>query len=509
MDRTPSSSPEPASRWPGQLAAIDMGSNSFRLEIGQLIDGRYRRIDYLKETVRLGAGLDLNGLLTEEATMRGLACLARFAQRLKGFVVPQVRAVATQTLREARNRDQFLARAQAELGFPIEVISGREEARLIYAGVARLQPSSVPRLVVDIGGRSTEMILGQGRKPIRAESFQVGSVSLSLKYFGEGRFTEEAFRQAQVAAGAELEEALEPFAAVHWQEALGSSGTVGAVSQLLGASGVSDGRITPDGLRWLMEQCLRAGKVDRLTLPGLKDERRAVIAGGLSILYTLCTHFGIQALLPARGALRQGVIFDLDERLHATELPQDGHDIRDASVRELQRRFMVDTHQAERVTRVAQTLYESVHPRATVEARRELLWACALHEIGMMVSHHDHHRHSAYVLSHVDAAGFSQSQLRRVGELVLGQRGGLRKIEQSLTREDFAWQVLCLRLGVIKCHARGEVVADAMSLRRNGASAQIEFAPGWSEANPRTRHLLNEELALWERNGPLKLELRR
>ena len=509
MDRTLSSSLESTSRWPGQLAAIDMGSNSFRLEIGQLIDGRYRRIDYLKETVRLGAGLDLNGLLTEEATLRGQACLARFAQRLKGFVAPQVRAVATQTLREARNRDQFLARAQAELGFPIEVISGREEARLIYAGVARLQPSSVPRLVVDIGGRSTEMILGQGRKPIRAESFQVGSVSLSLKYFGEGRFTEEAFRQAQVAAGAELEEALEPFAAVHWQEALGSSGTVGAVSQLLGASGVTDGRITPEALRWLMEQCLRAGKVEKLTLPGLKEDRRAVIAGGLSILYTLCTHFGIQALLPARGALRQGVIFDLDERLHATELPQDGHDIRDASVRELQRRFMVDTHQAERVTRVAQTLYESVQPRATVEARRELLWACALHEIGMMVSHHDHHRHSAYVLAHVDAAGFSQSQLRRVGELVLGQRGGLRKIEESLTHDDFAWQVLCLRLGVIKCHARGELVADAMSLRREGTSAQIEFAPGWSEANPRTRHLLNEELALWARNGPLKLELRR
>ena len=509
MDRTLPSPSDSGVRWPGQLAAIDLGSNSFRLEIGQLIDGRYRRIDYLKETVRLGAGLDSHGLLTEEATTRGLACLARFAQRLKGFVAPQVRAVATQTLREARNRDLFLARAQAELGFPIEVISGREEARLIYAGVARLQPSSVPRLVVDIGGRSTEMILGQGRKPIRAESFQVGSVSLSLKYFGEGRFTEEAFRRAQVAAGAELEEALEPFAAVHWQEALGSSGTVGAVSQLLGASGVTGGQITPEGLRWLMEQCLRAGKVERLALPGLKEERRAVIAGGLSILYTLCTHFGIQALLPARGALRQGVIFDLDERLHATELRQDGHDIRDASVRELQRRFMVDTHQAERVTRVAQTLYANVQPKASVEARRELLWACALHEIGMMVSHHDHHRHSAYVLAHVDAAGFSQSQLRRVGELVLGQRGGLRKIENSLIRDDFVWQVLCLRLGAIKCHARGEVAADAIQLRRNGSIAEIEFAAGWSEANPRTRHLLNEELALWERNGPLKLELRR
>jgi len=165
-----SDAPTPAtpSRWPGQLAAIDMGSNSFRLEIGQLIDSRYRRIDYQKENVRLGAGLDGNGLLTEEAAERGLTCLARFAQRLRDFAPAQVRAVATQTLREARNRDAFLARAQAVLGFPIEVISGREEARLIYAGVARLQPSTVPRLVVDIGGRSTEMILGHGRKPVRA-----------------------------------------------------------------------------------------------------------------------------------------------------------------------------------------------------------------------------------------------------------------------------------------------------------------------------------------------------
>ncbi len=172
--------PAEAPRWPGQLAAIDIGSNSFRLEIGQLIDGRYRRIDYQKETVRLGAGLDANGLLTDEAGARGLACLERFAQRLQGFAPSQVRAVATQTLREARNRDAFLLRAQAGLGFPIEVISGREEARLIYAGVARLQPSMLPRLVVDIGGRSTEMILGHGRKAVRAESFQVGSVSLSL-----------------------------------------------------------------------------------------------------------------------------------------------------------------------------------------------------------------------------------------------------------------------------------------------------------------------------------------
>lgn len=509
MDIPPAHLAIAGSRWPGQLASIDMGSNSFRLEIGQLTDDRYRRVDYLKKTVRLGAGLDGNGLLTEEATERGLTCLGEFAQRLKGFVPQQIRAVATQTLREARNRDAFLARAQTVLGFPIEVISGREEARLIFAGVARLQPSTLPRLVIDIGGRSTEMILGHGLKPMRAESFQIGSVSLSLKYFSEGRFTESAFRQAQVAAGAELEEALEPFAATHWQEALGSSGTVGAVSQLLAASNVTDGHITPEGLRWLMEQCLRAGRIEKLSLPGLKEDRRAVIAGGLSILYTLATHFGIESLAPARGALRQGVIFDLDERLRATESAQDRHDIRNASVREMQRRFMVDSHQAERVTRIASHLYASVQPKAGPEARHELVWACALHEIGMMISHHDYHRHSAYVLAHADAAGFSQSQLRRVGDLVLGQRGGLRKIEIGLTQDAVAWQVLCLRLGAIKCHARSDVSEDSMRLKRIGNVAELSFPPGWSEANPRTRHLLNEEVALWERSGPLRIELRR
>ena len=203
--------------------------------------------------------------------MRGLECLAHFARRLDGFLPTQVRAVATQTLREARNRDAFLLRAQTVLGRSIEIISGREEARLIFAGVARLQPSTVPRLVIDIGGRSTEMIVGRGTRPRQAESFQVGSVSLSMKYFPEGRFSERAFREAQIAAGAELEEALAPFAPSHWKEALGSSGTVGAVSSVLAASNVSDGRITPAGLRWLMERCLEAGSADRLELPGLEE----------------------------------------------------------------------------------------------------------------------------------------------------------------------------------------------------------------------------------------------
>jgi exopolyphosphatase/guanosine-5'-triphosphate,3'-diphosphate pyrophosphatase len=490
----------------GPLAAVDMGSNSFRLEIGQLPQSRYRRIDYLKDTVRLGAGLDSHGLLSEEAAQRGLACLRRFSARLAGFAPGQVRAVATQTLREARNRNAFLLRAQEALGFPIEVISGREEARLIFAGVARLQPGDAPRLVIDIGGRSTELILGQGRWPQVTESFGVGCVSLTLRFFPDGRITEAGFRAAQVAAGAELEEALQPFARDRWTQALGSSGTAGAVSQILQSAGLSDGRITPDGLRWCIEQCLQAGHIDRLKLPGLKTDRHAVLPGGLAILYTLAMHFGIDALHPAKGALRQGVIIDLHDRLLAGHRGR-ASDVRDATVAELQQRFAVDTQQAAAVQGVALALFDAAVPDADAEARRELNWACALHEIGLMVSHHDHHRHSAYLLAHVDAAGFSQSQQRRVGDLVLGQRGGLRKIETQLASQIFAWQVMCLRLATIKCHARSAVSADALALTPRGNEALLGYARAWAEAQPRTHFLFREEAAAWTRSGPLKLVL--
>jgi len=490
----------------GPLAAVDMGSNSFRLEIGQLHQGRYRRVDYIKDMVRLGGGLDAAGLLTEEAAERGLACLRRFAARLNGFAPLAVRAVATQTLREARNRDAFLLRAEAALGRPIEVISGREEARLIYAGVAQLQPADEPRLVIDIGGRSTELILGQGRTPLVAESFAVGCVGLSMRFFEGGCVDAAGFRSAQVAAGAELEEALQSFAPERWQQALASSGTASAVSQILMAAGVTDGRITPAGLQWAIGRCVEAGHVERLVLPGLKPERRAVLPGGLAILYTLAAQFGIETIWPAKGALRQGVIIDLHERLEARRRARGG-DMRDASVRELQRRFGVDVAQARRVSAMALALFDTARPDADVEVRRELAWACELHEIGLMVSHHDHHRHSAYLMAHVDAPGFSQSQQRRIGELVLGQRGGLRKIEASLASEALAWQVLCLRLAVIKSHARDNVNVRALSLAARGNDALLGFSAHWAETHPRTLFLLQEEARAWARNGPLTLRL--
>jgi exopolyphosphatase/guanosine-5'-triphosphate,3'-diphosphate pyrophosphatase len=489
------------------LAAIDIGSNSFRLEIGQVEHGRYRRIDYVKETVRLGGGLDADGRLTEEAAARGLACLSRFAERLRGFAAWQVRAVATQTLREASNRDEFLARARPALGYPIEVISGREEARLIYAGVAHLQPSTVPRLVIDIGGRSTELILGQGRMPSAAESFGVGSVGLSMRYFADGRLTAEAFRAAQVAAGAEFEESLATFDRRLWREALGSSGTVGAVSQLLAAEGVTDGTITPQALAWCIERCIAAGHTANLSFASLRDDRRPVIAGGLSILYTLCALLGIKALRPAKGALRQGVIIELDGRLRA-ERGGPGLDVRDDSVRELQQRFHVDAAQAGRVQRTAEALYaHAAGPGHEGEVLRELGWAAALHEVGMLVSHHDHHRHSAYLVGHVDAPGFSQSQQRALANLVLGQRGGLRKLGPPLVSPGFARQLLCLRLAVIAHHARSDASADTWHLRWEGDDAELSF-DARAPIDPRTLYLLREEAAHWQRSGVLRLKLR-
>jgi exopolyphosphatase/guanosine-5'-triphosphate,3'-diphosphate pyrophosphatase len=386
------------------------------------------------------------------------------------------------------------------------VISGREEARLIYKGVARLQPSEQPRLVIDIGGRSTEMILGVGPLALRAESFRIGSVSLSMAHFPDGRYSAEGFQSAQVAAGAELEEALEPFARRHWVDALGSSGTAGAVSQVLAASGVTDGTITPEGLRWCIQACLRAGSMERLDLPGLKPERRAVLGGGLAILYTLATHFGIEALEPARGALRQGVIFDLDERLAAERAPEH-HDLRDDTVAELQQRFQVDVAQAHRVQQVARALHERLAPKAALEQQRELGWAAALHEMGMMVSHHDHHRHSAYLIGHVDAPGFSQSQQRRLGELVLGQRGGLRKIEASLGEAEFVAQLLALRLAVLLCHARGSIGVVPPELSSDGCSTRLTPPPGWLQQFPRSAYLLREEVKAWSRGGPLRLSV--
>ncbi|MEY4752260.1 MAG: hypothetical protein RIQ60_4474 [Pseudomonadota bacterium] len=300
--------------WCDLLAAVDIGSNTIRLEIARCVGGRYESVDYLKETARLGAGLDAEHRLGGAPAERGLACLARFGQRLAGLPAAQVRAVATQTLREASNREEFIAAASAALGYPIEVISGDEEARLIYLGVARQQPGDLRRLVVDIGGRSTELILGQGHRIFAAESFGVGSVSLSRRHFADGVFSAATFGAARQEAWNAFAPARHHFARETWQEALGSSGSASAVSQLLRANGHPDGLITLQTLDWCLQCCLQAGSAHDLHLAGLEPDRAPIIGGGLAVLLALLELFDIECLHPAKGALRNGLVYDLLER---------------------------------------------------------------------------------------------------------------------------------------------------------------------------------------------------
>jgi exopolyphosphatase/guanosine-5'-triphosphate,3'-diphosphate pyrophosphatase len=491
-----------------RLAAIDLGSNSFRLEIGYLDHGQIQRTEYLKETVRQGNGLDEERNLSADAMQRGWDCLARFAERLAGFRKYQVRAVATQTLREARNRDSFLRRATQILGFPIDVVSGREEARLIYQGVSHLLPQSDERrLVIDIGGRSTELILGQGYEASEMASFRVGSVAWSMRYFENGAFSTNAFKAAEVAAKAVLDEALNAYPRMGWDVAYGASGTVGAVGDVLHAAGWPQNVINREGLAWLHDRLLKAQSADKLRLDGMKEDRRAVIGGGLSVLQATFDLLDIDEMHVALGALRHGALYDLLDREHEQT------DMRSASVKRLATNFKTDTVQAVRVQKVARHLYRQLSADLSADdserTQRKLMWACELHEIGSLISHSDYHKHGAYILDNADAAGFSMPELHRLGQLVLGHRGKLRKLEVDLADSLFIRQLLCMRLAVIFCHARREPEYRGIqiSASRSATEFAISCPAGWSNNYPQSAHLLNEEVVAWQKTT-IQIEIR-
>ncbi|MBF5005794.1 Ppx/GppA phosphatase family protein [Diaphorobacter caeni] len=477
------------------LAAVDLGSNSFRLEIGRYEHGHIEKIEYFKETVRQGAGLDEDKNLTADSMQRGWDCLARFAERLAGFPKAHVRAVATQTLREARNRELFIERGSEILGYPIDIVSGPEEARLIYQGVARLLPQSDERrLVVDIGGRSTEIILGRQFTPSAVASFRVGSVAWSTRYFPDGQFTPRAFEAAEVAAKAVLDEALDTYRRDTWDVAYGSSGTVGAVGDVLAAAGAApEGRITRDGLDWLYDQLITARSADRVRMNGLKEDRRAVIGGGVSVLRAIFNLLGITEMQVAQGALRQGALYDLLDR------EQPHTDLRSSTVRGLMQRFGVDELHAQRVAKLATQLFESAAPTGSERAARKLDWAARLHEIGQRISHSGYQRHGAYILDHTDAAGFALPELHHLSQLVLGHRGKVHKIGLELSDAQFALQLMCLRTAIALCHARREPDTEGFTLGFDGERCVVRSRPGWSESYPQSAHLLEEERYCWQK----------
>ena len=484
------------------LAAIDLGSNSFRLEIGRLDSGHIQRVEYLKEAVRQGGDLDEDRNLTPESIERGLHCLARFGERLQGFEPTHVRAVATQTLREANNRDVFLKLAKKALGFDVEIISGVEEARLIYQGVSRFLPQSNDRrLVIDIGGRSTEFILGQGFTSNHTASLHVGSVAWSLKHFGAGEFTDKAFSRAEIAAESIFDTLGVNFNNKQWDIAYGASGTVGAIADVLVQYGRPVDTITKEGLLWLREELLRTRYVDKLRLLGLKEDRKAVIAGGLSIMIAVFDFLKIETLNVAKGALRHGLLYDMLAR------ENDIVDIRNASVQRLARKFDVDETHATTVAEVAEKLFEKISddiqfaPGERQAHARKLHWAGLLHEIGCIVSPIDAHLHGAYILDHTEPAGFSQSELHCLSLLILGHRAKLKRLEADFSDRIFVMQLACLRLAVILCHARQMPNLRGIQLHYTSNTIQLILPKSWPEKYPQSYYLLDEEKLAWQKTS--------
>ncbi|MEE9331994.1 MAG: Ppx/GppA phosphatase family protein [Methylophilaceae bacterium] len=484
------------------LAAVDMGSNSFRLEIAHLVGGQIQRVDYIKEAVRQGGGLDEDRNLNKAAIERGLRCLERFGEALKGFPKQNVRAVATQTLREARNRKHFIALGRKALGYDIEVISGVEEARLIYQGVSHFLPQSDERrLVIDIGGRSTEFILGQHFDAKTTESLRVGSVAWSLKYFPDGEFSERNLKRAELAAKSFLDVLGKPYGPKHWDVAYGASGTVGAIGEVLAAAGFEEGKVTKKGLDWLRDELIKAKTADRLKLEGLKEERNAVIGGGLSVLRAVVDLLKIESLNVARGALRHGLFYDMAEEANDSLVYT-----KEASVHLLLSRFPVDTAHADNVKEAAIYLFDSAANNLNLkknelkEQRRLLSWAAQCHEIGTIISHAVSHRHGAYILDHTELMGFSQSELHHLSLLVLGQHGKIKKLDLTEVDSRLIVSLACLRLAVILCHSRNQPALKGIKkLQFDDGALQLTVQNSWLEAHPQSAYLLEEEIIAWKK----------
>ncbi len=482
------------------LGAVDLGSNSFRVEVGRVDGERIVTESYWKETVRLAGGLDENGAFTPECQRRALDALSRFREKLEGIPETNIRAVGTQALRVAKNSAEFLPKAEEALGHPIEIIAGREEARLVFSGCAHtLPPSSEKRLVVDIGGASTELIVGCGFIAKECESFHVGCVNTSLEFFPGGKITARALKNAQLSAQAEFEEAHQIFSQRNWDAAYGSAGTIGAVADIGQAAGLTNGTVTPALLKELRRELVSAGDVKKLRFPGLKEDRREVIAGGLAVLSAVFDSFKIKEMRPASGALRVGLLYDMLGR-------QEQRDARDGTVASLTKRSGVDKQQAARVAALADKFFteldssENSHP-----ARKLLQWAAMLHETGRLISPSGYHRHSQYILMNSDLPGFSKYDQTVMGTLVLAQRGNLRKVEASLANPTLVRMILALRLAVIFAHARRTVHLPRFKLTESKDRDITVFSlgvdPQWLQRHPLTGYLLEQESIIWSRVG--------
>lgn len=487
------------------VSGIDLGSNSFHMVVARLeSDGRVHVLDRIREPVRLAAGFDKRNSITPEVMERALASLGRMGQRLKGLPSDAVRAVGTNALRRAKNGAELLEAGQAALGHPIEVISGHEEARLIYLGVSHSSADDNGRhLVIDIGGGSTELIIGERFEPIVLDSLYMGCVSYTERFFGNGQITAGAFRKAEIAAGLELSSVQEQYRRMAWQRTTGSSGTALAIYSVIRANRWAD-RITLEGLNELKRAMIDQGRVQELSLKGLEQDRAPVFPGGVAILRAAFEALGIETMGVSNGALREGLVYELLGRV-AHE------DVQSRTVRTFSERYKVDPAQSERVEKTALGLLNQVCeswllPRPTASV---LLSAAArLHEVGLSIAYSGYHKHSAYILGNADMPGFSRDRQQILAALVRTHRRRLGKdlfkhLPKAHRRLALPLAVL-LRLAVRLHHSRIEAPLPQLSVERDFV-LNVAFPQGWLDEHPLTRADLEEEA---EQLATMDIELR-
>jgi exopolyphosphatase / guanosine-5'-triphosphate,3'-diphosphate pyrophosphatase len=480
------------------LAAVDLGSNSFHLEIGRVVDRQIYPLDAVREVVRLGGGLTAEKRIDRATQAAALDALAKFAERLRGFPRQAVRAVGTNALRIAKNAGPFLREARAALGFPIEVISGREEARLIYLGVAHALPvSTQKRLVVDIGGGSTEFIIGTGLEPQLTESLYMGCLSYTLKFFPEGKVDKGRMKAAQLAARQELSSMTNQYKETGWDEAVGSSGTARSLENILRENGFAEEGLTRKGLDELRSLILKYEKAEPDRIAGLRPNRAAVLPGGLAIMIAAMDELGVEKMRVSDGALRHGVLYDLLGRV-------EHRDMREVTVAQFMRRYHVDAAQAERMRGLALTIYDALAPGAERDEdadRQMLAWAARLAETGLSIEHAQYHKHSAYVLSNADMPGFSRMEQLRLARLVLAHRGKLRKM-QDAGLEGADWKlVFALRIAALILRSRTDARPPFLRVAADAGGFAIDLPQSWLDENALSAAALESETDHWKSVG--------
>jgi exopolyphosphatase/guanosine-5'-triphosphate,3'-diphosphate pyrophosphatase len=475
------------------LAAVDLGSNSFHLVVARIEHGEIRVIDRVRETVRMALGLRPDGTLEPERQRRALKCLVRFGQRLDRIPSERVRAVATNSVRRLRNPRGFLLIAETALGHPIEVVTGREEARLIYLGVAHGLPKSrARRLVIDIGGGSTEFIIGQGFDALETESLQMGCVASTMRFFADGRITRKRWQRARTEIEVELQQFAADYQRLGWREAIGSSGTARALGTISAELGSRDSVITPASLAAIREHLIEAGEIGRIRLPGLSEERRAVIAGGAVVMESAFEALGIDAMRVCDTAMREGLLYDLVGRA-------EHRDPRESSINGLAARHGTDAAQATRVERTALALFDQVAEDWGLDAEHRdwLKWCARVHEVGLSIAHSLHHHHGAYLVANSDLFGFTTEEQQALAFIVRAQRRAvpvelLGNLPARLAGPASKLAVL-LRLAALLHRSRTSEPLPPLRLAVSAKGLRLDLPREWLARRPLTANDLEQE----------------